>query len=139
MASVNSVTIVGRVGQAPEVKTFDNGSMTKFSVATNEKFKKDGEMKEEVTWHNVVCFGKLGEICATYVGKGSLVYIDGKIQTRTYEKDGVKQYMTQIVANNVQFLSTKGAAFEGDKTVVVDGKAVKNHAPTFDATEEMPF
>jgi len=100
---------VGRLGKQPELKSLDNdNSVANFSVATSEKWVKDGEKQEATEWHRVVCFGKLAEICEKYLDKGSQVYVEGKLQTRSWEdKEGAKRYTTEILAKSVQFLSTK--------------------------------
>jgi len=87
MSSLNKATLIGRLGQDPEIKTFSGGaSVTNFSIATSEKFKnKAGEQQEKTEWHNIQSWGKLGEICKQYLRKGSLVYIEGRIETREYE------------------------------------------------------
>jgi single-strand DNA-binding protein len=102
MASVNKVILVGRLGKDPE----KSGPAVKFSVATSEKWKdKSGESQERTEWTNVVTFGKLADICLQYLKKGSEAYIEGKLQTDKYEKDGVTKYSTSVIANTVQFLS----------------------------------
>ena len=110
MSGVNIAIILGRLGHDPSNKITDAGlSITNFSVATSKVYKdKSGEKKETTTWHNVVCFNKLADIAKQYLAKGRQVYIEGKLQTRSYEgKDGVKKYVTEIVANNIQFLGDK--------------------------------
>ena len=102
MASVNKVILVGNLGKDPE----RSGPAVKFSVATSEKWKdKEGNDQSRTEWSNVVTFGKLADICSQYLKKGSSVYIEGKLQTDKYEKDGVTKYSTSIIANTVQFLS----------------------------------
>lgn len=105
--SVNKAILLGRIGQNPEVKIFDGGGqVTKFSLATSERFKdRNGEKQEKTEWHNVVAFGKLAEIFEKYLNKGDEVYIEGKIATRSWEdKDGQKRYMTEIVAQSFSFV-----------------------------------
>ena len=83
-------------------------AMATFSIATNERKKgQDGEWEDHTEWHNIVTFGKTAENCAKYLQKGRQVYIEGRIQTRNYEKDGVTHYRTEVVANNVSFLGSK--------------------------------
>lgn len=101
MSSVNRVILVGRIGKKPEIKTVGNDQkVCTFSVATSEKIK-DQEVTE---WHNVVSWNKLAEIVFKYTDKGSLIYIDGKIKTEVYDKDGVKKEIKKIVANSIQLL-----------------------------------
>jgi single-strand DNA-binding protein len=101
MSGVNKAIILGRTGQDPK----RSGPALKFSVATSEKWKdKHGESQERTEWHNITVFGKLADICEQYVSKGSQVYVEGRIQTDKYEKDGVTKYSTSIIANTVQFI-----------------------------------
>ena len=107
MAGINKTILVGRLGRDPEVRyTSDGRAVTSFSIATSDEWKdKDtGEKKERTEWHRIVAFGKLGEICGEYLSKGRQVYVEGKLQTRSWEKDGVTRYTTEIVAGDVQFL-----------------------------------
>lgn len=106
MSGVNKVFIVGHVGKDPESRAAGESTKCQFSVATSEKVKD----QERTEWHRVVTWGKQAELCAKYVAKGSLVAVDGKIQTREYEKDGQKRYVTEIIANNVTFLGKPPAA-----------------------------
>lgn len=108
MKSINRVTLIGAVGGDPEVRYSQGGlCIASFSLATSEK-RKD---KDEVTqWHSCVCFGKLGEIVAQYVKKGSKLYLDGTISYQQYEKDGEKRYATKIVVNDVSMLSSSPEA-----------------------------
>ncbi len=104
MASLNKVMILGRLGKDPELKyTPQQQPVCKFSMATSEKFKD----KETTEWHNVVAWGKTAELCSQYLKKGSQAFIEGRIQTRSWEKDGKKHYATEIIAQSVQFLSSK--------------------------------
>jgi single-strand DNA-binding protein len=84
--------------------------VTNFNLATDEQWKdKNGEKVQKTEWHRIVTFGKLAEICGNYLVKGKLVFIEGRIQTRSWEdKDGVKRFTTEIVANNMQMLDSKG-------------------------------
>lgn len=108
MPGINKVIIVGNVGKDPEVSYTPSGSaVAKFSVATSEtwKDKTTGEKNERTEWHRIVAWNKLGEICGKYLSKSRQVYIEGKLQTHSYDdKEGVKRYVTDIVANEVQFL-----------------------------------
>ena len=94
---INKVVLIGRLGRDPEVRyTADGQAVANFSVATSEKWKdkNTGEMQERTEWHNIVAWRRLGEICGEYLAKGKLVYIEGKLQTRSWEKDGVTRYTT---------------------------------------------
>ena len=107
---INKAIIVGNLGQEPETKFTNVGAaVTTFSVATTEKWKDKvtGEQKEHTEWHRVVSFQRLAEICGEYLHKGSKVYIEGKIQTRSWEKDGITKYSTEIVAQEMKMLDSK--------------------------------
>ena len=109
---INKVTLIGRLGKDPELKYLDNGTaVTSFSIATSEKYKdKDGERQEKTEWHNIVFWQRLAEIAKEYLHKGSLVYIEGKIQTRQWEdKEGQTRYTTEIVGREMKMLDPKSA------------------------------
>lgn len=100
MSSLNKVTIIGNLGKDPDIRTTQSGDkVANFSVATTEKWndKNTGEKKESTEWHNVVIFGKLADVCENYLKKGSKVYLEGKLKTRSWEQDGQKKYMTEVV------------------------------------------
>lgn len=113
--NLNKVIIVGRIGRDPEMKATPSGAtVTSFSLATSKNWKdKNGEKQEQTEWHNVVFWNKPAEIIAQYVKKGDLLLVEGRIQTRTYEKDGVKMYRTEIIGEQFQF-GTK-ANNDGDR------------------------
>lgn len=104
---LNKVTLIGNLTRDPELKALPGGTQVcAFSIATNETFKdKSGAKQERVEFHNIVCFGKTAENVSRYMKKGSQIYIDGKLQTRTWEdkNSGEKKYRTEIVANSIQF------------------------------------
>jgi single-strand DNA-binding protein len=101
---VNKAILVGRVGKDPEVQTSTSGkTVAKFSLATTEKYKD----KETTEWHNIILWNKLAEIAGKFVNKGSLLYIEGKITTNSWEKDGAKHYKTEIIGNTMKMLSSK--------------------------------
>ncbi len=110
MSGVNKVILVGRLGADPEVRYTPGGAaVANFRMATSENWTKDGEKQERTEWHRIVAFGKLGEICGEYLVKGKQVYIEGRIQTRSWEdKDGNKRWTTEIVASNMQMLGSPG-------------------------------
>jgi len=106
---MNTVILMGRVGADPEFKAFDSdgGGVTNFSLATNKKFKtKSGEKKEITHWHKIKAFGKLAKIIEQYVEKGSLISILGEIEYRSYDKDGVVTYITEINAKEMTMISS---------------------------------
>lgn len=101
---INKVILVGRLGKDPETRYMPNGkAVTSFSLATSTKSKD----KEYTEWHNVETFDRLAEICAEYLQKGKQVYIEGRLQTDKWEKDGVTHYRTKIVAQQMQMLGGK--------------------------------
>ena len=110
--SVNKVILLGRVGNDPEVKFMPSGNaVVNLSIATNRKFKNQdsGSYEDKTEWHRVVFFNRLAEIVEQYVKKRSKLYLEGRLQTRSYEQDGVKKYSTEIVANEMQMLDSRGA------------------------------
>mgnify|MGYP001107044172 CR=1 FL=1 len=112
---VNKVILIGRLGADPEVRYTQEGMMvTNLRLATNEYRKdKSGERVDRTEWHRVVAFGKLAEICGNYLSKGRLVYIEGSLRTRQWEdKEGNKRSTTEIMANSMQMLESKGGGRE---------------------------
>jgi len=110
MSGINQVTIVGRLGQDPEVRqTANQQAVATLSVATSEKWTdKEGKTQEKTEWHRCVAWGKTAELCGKYLKKGSLAGFTGKLQTRSWDdKDGVKKYTTEVIVQNVQFLGSK--------------------------------
>jgi single-strand DNA-binding protein len=111
MASVNKAILIGNLGRDPELRYTPSGkAVASFSIATTEKWRdQNGEMQESTEWHNIVLWGRQAEIAKEYLAKGRPVYIEGRIQTRSYEdKNGVKKYMTEIVGQRMQFLGSRG-------------------------------
>lgn len=109
MSSVNKVILIGYLGRDPELRHTTSGQdVCNFSIATTEKWKdKQGVKQEKTEWHNIVVWGRTAENCAEYLNKGSLVYLEGKLQTSNYEKDGAMHYKTEVVVERVQFLGGK--------------------------------
>ncbi len=117
---VNKVILIGNLGADPEKRETPAGlTITNLRLATSEQWtdKQSGEKRENTEWHRVVLFGRLGEIAAQYLGKGSQVYIEGRIQTRKWQgQDGQDRYTTEIVANEMQLLGGRsGGATQGDQ------------------------
>ena len=105
--SVNKVFLLGNLGKDPELKQTPSGtSVCTFSLATTDRFKnKQGEQQDRTEWHNIVVWSNLAEVCGKYLHKGKQVYIEGRIQNRSYDdKDGTKKYITEIVADQMQML-----------------------------------
>ena len=120
MPSLNKVTIIGNVGKEPEMRFTPNGKpVTSFSVATNWMFTSpEGERKQETEWFNVVTWDRLAEQCNSSVVKGSLVYVEGRLDTRSWEcQDGQPHSRMEVVANRVVFLDRKGSAALSDEKV----------------------
>ena len=109
MASLNKVFIIGNLGKDPEIIQTNSGQITKITVATSEKWtdKQTGEKKERTEWTRIIFFGKQAETVGRYMSKGSQIYVEGKLQTSQYEKDGITRYSTDIIANNFQFIGKK--------------------------------
>lgn len=111
MGSLNKAMIIGRLGKDPEVRYTQGGqAVATFSVATDHKWtNKSGEKQEKTEWHRIKAWGKLAELAGEYLAKGRQVYIEGRIETSEYtDKDGVKKYSTEINAQEIQFLDSKG-------------------------------
>ncbi|WP_300455251.1 single-stranded DNA-binding protein [Desulfobacula sp.] len=116
MAGLNKVMLIGRLGRDPEIRYSQQGlAVVNFSIATSEQWtdKNTGDRQEKTEWHRVVAFGKPAETLEKYLSKGSQVYIEGRLQTRNYEKDGQTHYTTEIVVGNFQFLSSRQDAQGG--------------------------
>jgi single-strand DNA-binding protein len=112
MKSVNKVILIGNLGKDPEVKYTPQGTpVAKITLATNERFKdKDGQWQDRTEWHNVVLWQRLAEIAGEYLKKGGKVYIEGRLQTRSWDdkQSGQKKYMTEVVANDLVLLGGRG-------------------------------
>jgi single-strand DNA-binding protein len=122
---LNKAIIIGNLTRDPELKALPSGSkVCNFGMATNRVFKdQKGEKQEAVEWHNIVVFGRVAELVAQYLKKGSQALVEGRIQTRSWEKDGEKKYKTEIIADTVQFGARPGAssASGSGKTAKVEG------------------
>ena len=144
--SVNKVILVGNLGKDPELRYTPAGvAVATFSLATSERFKdRNGESQEKTEWHNIVAWRQLAEICGKYLHKGKQVYIEGKIQTRSYDdRDGNKRYITEIVADQMQMLGRLGEE-GGSQPRGGEGRrstpgAGSNHTPSPEAFADPPF
>ncbi|MGB8656807.1 MAG: single-stranded DNA-binding protein [Candidatus Zixiibacteriota bacterium] len=115
MRGVNKAILIGNLGKDPELRYLPSGqAVTKFSLATNLKRKdKNGQVQDITDWHNIVTFGRTAEICNQYLKKGSPIFLEGRIQTRSYDdRDGNKKWITEIIAQSVQMLGRKGETEE---------------------------
>lgn len=122
MASVNKVIIVGRLGQEPEMRSTNSGQQVcTLNIATSETWMKDGKKEEKTEWHRVILWGKQAENANKYLKKGRLVYIEGKLQTRTWQdQQGSKRFTTEILANSMQFLESMSASRVDNNTPQVE-------------------
>jgi len=142
MSGVNKVIVVGRLGADPEIKTITGGqTVARLSVATSENWTdKQGQKQERTEWHRVVVWGKLAELCGKYLSKGRQVYLEGRLQTRSWEDpQGQKKYTTEIVANTVQFLGGGAASDKKTQGEVDIGHQDFGPEPSFDNSDEIPF
>jgi len=129
MAGVNKAILVGRLGGDPEMKYGSSGApVTTFTMATTDTWVKDGQREERTEWHRIVAFGKLAEICAKWLHKGKQIYLEGRIQTRSWEQDGIKRYTTEIVAREMQMLG--GRNDSGYQPQAGPGGGMGSSAPT---------
>jgi len=136
MAGVNKVILVGNVGTDPESKQFDWGLVCNISLATSDtwKDKNTGEQQEKTEWHRVVFKNRLAEIVEQWVKKGSKLYIEGKLRTRSWDQNGEKRYATEIEGWEMQMLDSKSDSASAPK------KAPKAAKPSFDIDpDELPF
>lgn len=142
---INKVILVGRLGKDPETRSTPGGTtVSKFTVATDEKFTdKQGERQERTEWHNVVAWGKLGEICGQYLRKGKLVYIEGSIRTDSWDdkESGQKRYRTEIVAATMKMLDRRGDEGGGSGGGSYSGarKGPATAPDTMEEDEDVPF
>ncbi len=146
MSGVNKVILVGRLGKDPEVRNLDNGAVVaNFSIATSESYKDrtTGEKKEITEWHNIVLWRGLAEIAQKYLHKGDMVYIEGKLRTRSWEKEGVTRYTTEVVADNMTMLSSRGSSQGGDSPYAGSQERSPSEynagAMSTSSTDDLPF
>jgi single-strand DNA-binding protein len=136
MAGVNKVILVGNLGKDPELRYTPSGdAVATFSLATSRRWKgKDGQTQEQTEWHNIVTWRRLAEIAKEYLKKGSPIFVEGRIQYRTYnDRDGNKRYITEIVAQSLQMLGRKGTEAAPEVSEEVDVET----PPAAD--EDIPF
>ena len=144
MPNLNKAQIMGHLGQDPETRYMPSGdAVTNISVATSEKWKDKvtGEQKEATEWHRVVAFGRLAEIMAEYLKKGDAVYIEGSLRTRSWEKDGIKRYSTEIKAVSMQLLGDGKGKGSGRSAGTGDSTKPNSPAPPPDPDfdDDIPF
>ncbi len=148
---VNKVILIGTCGQDPEVRYLQNGNcITNLSLATNDQWidKQTGQKIEKTEWHRVVFFGKVAEIAGEYVKKGGQIYIEGKLQTREWEKDGIKRYSTEIVVDTQGVMQLLGGRRDDGRDIknrnnesqeLSELKEVKVNNPPNDFPDDLPF
>ncbi|MEQ8878017.1 MAG: single-stranded DNA-binding protein [Cyclobacteriaceae bacterium] len=148
MSGVNKVIIVGRLGKEPEVRHLENGaSVANFPVATSEVYKdrNTGERKEQTEWHNVVLWRGLADVAEKYLKKGDMVYVEGKLRTRSWEKDGITRYTTEIVGDNMTMLGNSGGGGQSSggsqqaQDRYQESESQPVNQPQEDATDDLPF
>lgn len=141
MASVNKAILIGNLGKDPELRYTPAGvAVCTFSLATTEKWrdKNSNEMKESTTWHNIVLWRRQAEVAKEYLSKGSPVYIEGRIQTRSYDdKDGNKKWITEIVGDRLQMLGRRGEG--ADHTTQAAAPDAPEAPPLSEEDDDLPF
>jgi len=143
MSGINKVIIIGNLGGDPESGSLPSGNaVSNFTVATSESWKdKDtGEKKEVTEWHRVTIFNRLAEVANQYLRKGSKVYIEGKLRTRKWDKDGQTHYTTEIIANQLQMLDSKSEGSQGrSQEPQKQNYSLHNPPPADDFDDDIPF
>lgn len=149
MASVNKVILIGNLGADPETRyTTDGAAITNIRIATTDRWKDkgSGEMREQTEWHRIVFFGRLAEIAGEYLKKGSPVYVEGRLRTRKWtDKEGNDRYTTEVTADSMQLLGSRGGAGEpstrdapGDSAPARSGGQKASRGPE-DIEDDIPF
>lgn len=147
MAGVNKVILLGNLGKDPEVRVFDSGTKkASFPLATSETYlDKNGQRQERVEWHNVIFWGKIAEVIEKYLKKGSQIYVEGRIATRSYDdKDGVKKYITEIEGQTMTMVGSKPAGSGENNSSYQDNSSkqeVQSVSATIlsDGSDDLPF
>jgi single-strand DNA-binding protein len=133
---INRVILIGRVGSDPDTRQVNNNSVCNLTLATSETYKdKSGEKQQKTEWHNLQIWGKLSEIVEKYVKKGQLVYVEGKITTQSWEKDGTKHYKTVIVVSSLQMLGCKPE----EKTTTTYGMSQDHEPEQIEDNSDLPY
>jgi len=138
MSGLNKVMILGNLGRDPEIKDIKGIAVVNFSVATSKSWKdQSGEKQERTEWHNIVCYKKVAEIAGKYLSKGKQVFVEGELQTRSWDdkETGVKKYKTEIVAHNIQFIGDNRS--KDENTSSNDQELAPT--PSINSTDEIPF
>ena len=147
MLEVNKVILVGRLGKDPEVRYLESGvALAKFSMATSERYedRNTGEFKEVTQWHLVVLWRKLAEIAEKYLKKGDQIYLEGKLKTKSWEKDGVTRYTTEVVGDNMfigrrKLEGGEQQANSPSPPAINMEKSGQDDISAYDASDDLPF
>ncbi len=149
MSGVNKVILIGNLGKDPEVRNLESGAtVANFTMATTETYKDKttGEKKEITEWHNIVLWSSLAEVAAKYLHKGDMIYIEGKLRTRSWEKEGVTRYITEVLGNTMNMLSTRRTSSDNaDRAPSPSASAnsgspvVENKPSSENSTDNLPF
>lgn len=138
---VNKVILIGRLGRDPEIRTTPSGqNVANFTVATNRTYKdRDGNRQEQTEWHQIVCWGRQAEIAGQYLTKGRQIYIEGRIQTRSWDdrQTGEKRYRTEVICENFQMLGSRGDSDGGYRAPAAPDQGGDLGAPPED--DDIPF
>ena len=140
MNGINKVILIGHLGKDPELRNFEGGNVTaKFSLATTETYKdKTGNKVDSTEWHNVVMWSRLAEIAGKYLRKGSLIYVEGKLKTRSWDdKEGQKKYTTEVVADIMTMLDKKSSGDNNDSDSGSASAPANSNAA--EADDDLPF
>ncbi len=140
MAGINRVILVGNLGKDPDVITFDNGvKKATFSLATTESYKnRDGNRVDQTEWHNIVLWRGLADIAERFLHKGNQIYLEGKLRTRSYEQDGVKKYITEIMVDNMTMLGGRKEGAGPLAQTPIQSKQ-SNSSSSSQETDDLPF
>jgi len=142
MSSVNKVILVGRLGKAPEIREVNDTKVVNFSIATSKSWKdKSGEKKEDTQWHRIVAWGRTAEVAAEYLDKGSLVYIEGELQTRKYtDKEDIERYTTEIRVGLLRMLGGKSNGGDSKNASTLTAPVPSESIPADSAGgDDIPF
>ncbi len=145
MAGVNKAILVGYLGKDPEVRHLESGvTVANFTMATTESYKDKttGERKDLTEWHNIVLWRGLADVAAKYLHKGDMVYIEGRLRTRSWEKDGVTRYTTDIIGDNMTMLSSKSGNRdhrENTTAATPPKSSPEDYKAPDQATDDLPF
>ena len=137
--------LVGRLGKDPEVRHLENGAtVANFSMATSETYKDKttGEKKEITEWHNIVLWRGLADVASKYLHKGDMVYIEGKLRTRSWEKDNITRYSTEVVGDNMTMLSPKSSGGQSDyspSSAPSSQGQQDDYKPSSNSSDDLPF